>query len=70
MGIYTVLSQSTTPSLSDYIDSGLITKLGNLVTSILGWCTSNPILALFFTVSFVFMGFGIIAKLKGVIRVR
>lgn len=65
-----VVLGSTTPSLSDYYDTNFVTKIGQLVTTILGWVTSNPILALFFTMTMISFGFVIISWLKGVIRVK
>lgn len=61
---------TSTPSLADYYDSNLVTKIGQLVTTVLGWVTSNPILALFFTLTMISFAFVIISWLKGVIRVK
>ena len=63
-------SGSSDPTLANYIDTGLISKIGTMITTIVGWITSNPVLALFFTVSFVFLGFKLIGKLKGVMKVH
>lgn len=68
-GVQMVLGTST-PSLSDYYDSNLVTKIGQLVTTVLGWITSNPILALFFTMSMIGFAFVVIGWLKGAIRLK
>lgn len=67
---YIMLSSGGEQSLANYIDTGLITKIGTMITTIVGWITSNPVLALFFTVSFVFLGFKLIGKLKGLMKVH
>lgn len=61
---------STSPSLADYYDSNLVDKIGQLVTTVLGWITTNPILALFFTMTMISFAFVVIGWLKGAIRLK
>lgn len=70
MAFLNVIGTTSTPSLADYYDTQFVTKIGTLVTTVLGWCTSNPILALFFTMTMISFAFVIISWLKGVIRVH
>lgn len=71
MGIlHAIATTSSSTSLADYYDSTLVTKIGTLITTVLGWITSNPILALFFTMSMIGFAFVVIGWLKGAIRLK
>lgn len=54
----------------DFVNDNVVSELGSLVTTILGWVTSNQLLMVFITFSMISIGFALIRKLKGVIRIH
>lgn len=62
-------SGSSTPTF-DYVNEDVISSIGELVTTVLGWITANPILAIFFTMTMLSLAFVVIGWLKGVIRLK
>ena len=69
--IYAILGSGseTTPAF-EYVNEDVINSIGDLVTTVLGWVTSNPILAIFFTMTMLSLAFVVIGWLKGVIRLK
>lgn len=54
----------------DYVNDSVVSELGTLVTTIFGWVTANPLLTVFLTFSMISIGFALIRKLKGVVRIH
>lgn len=46
------------------INSDVVSDIGTIMTTVTGWITSNPILTLFLTLSFVGIGIGVFRSLK------
>lgn len=65
MALYALLSGSTA---SSFIDSQILTDIGTLLTSIMGWITANTYLVVFFTIGLVAAGIGIFKALKRAVR--
>lgn len=55
-------------SSSSFIDSQILTDIGTLLTSIMGWITANTYLVVFFTIGLVAAGIGIFKALKRAVR--
>ena len=53
---------------SSVIDQNIITEIGQLVTTVTGWLTSNSILLIFLTVSLAGIGITMFKRLKGTVR--
>ena len=53
---------------SSFIDSQILTDIGTLLTSIMGWITANTYLVVFFTIGLVGAGIGIFRALKRSVR--
>ena len=53
---------------SSFIDSQILTDIGTLLTSIMGWITANTYLVVFFTIGLVAAGIGIFKALKRAVR--
>lgn len=53
---------------SSFIDSQILTDIGTLLTSIMGWITANTYLVVFFTIGLVAAGIGIFKALKRSVR--
>lgn len=46
------------------IDSGIISELGTLMSTVTGWFTSNPVLKIFLALMFVGVGIGVFKRLR------
>lgn len=46
------------------INDQVVDDIGDILTTVLGWITSNSILTLFLTLSFVGIGIGVFRSLK------
>ena len=53
---------------SSFIDSQILTDIGTLLTTIMGWITANSYLVVFFTIGLVGAGIGIFRALKRSVR--
>lgn len=51
-------------SSSSLINSQVLTDIGNLLTTMTGWITTNPILTIFLTLSLAGVGLGFFKGLK------
>lgn len=66
MALLQFLGNGTTSS--SFIDSQILTDIGTLLTSIMGWITANTYLVVFFTIGLVGAGIGIFRRLKRTVR--
>lgn len=46
------------------IDNQVVTDIGSIMSTVTGWITTNPILVIFLTLSFVGIGIGVFRSLK------
>lgn len=53
---------------SSFINSQILTDIGTLLNSVMGWITDNSYLVIFFTIGLVGAGIGIFRRLKKTVR--
>ena len=63
-------SGTTSTTTFNYVNEDVLDQIGTVITKILGWCTSNSLLAIFLTLSMLGVGFCVIGWIKGVIRLK
>lgn len=55
-------------STQSYINSDILADIGTLLSQIGNWITGNIYLAVFFTISLIFLGIKVFHSLRGILR--